>query len=164
MATSEQQIFDMMWQSFGLAIDACEKLSVMSRKGLPYEQLRTNLHLIEGCCRQAAVWRGGDARYLPIGVFMANCHNRAGDWLRGHKDPITGYPIALPLGVKNRNFVELASYLRWAENRCREFQEQKTGRTGVILPQSITAAAPRRIGAPVQGHRLIMPPNAAKTA
>lgn len=157
MATSEQQIFDMMWQSFGLAIDACEKLSVASRRGLPYEQLRNNLHLIEGCCRQAAIWRGGDSRYLPIGMFMANCHQRAGDWLRGTVDKTTGMPIALPPGARNQNFVELAAYLKWASDKCREFHEQKTGRSGIILPQSMMRAPERRIGSPVQGHRLLIP-------
>jgi hypothetical protein len=143
---TEQEIFDRMAQSLKIAAECCDTLAVSSRKGPTYHRLREHLALIEGCCRQAAAWRE-DARWLPIGMLMSDCHKRAGEWLRGLKDPLSGQRTPTAKGQLNRAFVMLAENLRAILVGVDMLKTQKTATRGMILPG--TPKAERQPGAPV---------------
>src|SRR5580692_11390803 len=85
-ALTEREIFDRLSCSFRVAAECSDALAVLPLKGPTYVRLRTELRLIEGCCRQASAWRE-DTRWLTIGLKMAEVHKRAGGWLRGPKAP-----------------------------------------------------------------------------
>jgi hypothetical protein len=112
---------------------------------------------LEGACRQAAAWRE-DARWLQIGLYMAEAHKRAGGWLRGYKDA-TGTKIKLAEGHLHPLFVKLAENLRAAEAKAEQVRNAKTGRLGIILPRQMPA--PHRETRPVHISRsgLILPPS-----
>lgn len=134
---TEVEIFDCMAENIRLAAQHCDELAVYSRKGQPYEDLRDELELIEGCCQQASQHRE-DTRWLPISLLMRECHDKAGEWLRGYK--IDGETIALAPGEMNQNFVELAKHLRSLLGKVEELRTRKTGRVGMILPDMPTVA------------------------
>jgi hypothetical protein len=96
-------------------------------------KLREELRLVEGACRQAAFWRGGDARWLKIGLFMAEAHKRAGGWLRGEKQP-DGTTMKIAAAHQHPLFKKLAENLRAAYVKAEEFRTKKTNRIGPILP------------------------------
>jgi hypothetical protein len=128
---TEIEIFDRMAENLRLAAQHCDELAVYSRKGQPYEDLRDELELIEGCCQQASAHRE-DTRWLPIGLLMRECHDKAGGWLRGYK--IDGETVALAMGEMNQNFVELAKHLRSLLDKVEELRTRRTGVKGMILP------------------------------
>lgn len=161
---TEVEILDRMRQALGEAIQASKDLAVKSRYGSPYQRLRDSLALIEGCCRQMAMWRG-DGRWLPFGVAMANCHKRSGDMLRGHvKD---GVFIPWSAGVINENFVKLAAELEVIREYLSTMATAATGSVGPILPA--TPAEQRRLGRPAfpnmakRAPKLILPPSMRTT-
>lgn len=134
MALSEAEIFDCLKSNLRLAAQNCDVLAVSARKGKAYSDLRNNLRLVEGACRQAAFWRGGDARWLKIGLYMASAHKRAGDWLRGVKNA-EGVRIKVAPGQIHPLFVKLADNLRAAYRKVEELQTKKTNIIGPILPK-----------------------------
>jgi hypothetical protein len=104
------------------------------------------LKLVEGACRQVAFWRGGDARWLAIGLCMAEAHKRAGDWLRGTKNA-AGVRVKPAAGQLNPLFLKLADNLRALYVKAEEFRTKRTNRIGPILP--IPGAPPHRDTRPV---------------
>lgn len=145
-ALTEVEIFDRMATSLREAAECCDILAKSSRKGPTYNRLREHLALIEGCCRQASTWRE-DTRWLGIGLIMAECHKKAGGWLRGYKDPLTKVRQRTPVGEMNMLFVMLAVNLRGLYGQVEKLKTAKTGVMGMILPE--TPAAARQSGAPV---------------
>src|SRR5262249_4810518 len=108
MTLHEPDILDRLRSALRDAIDDCKQLSVASYRGQHYDRLRNNLALIEGCCRQMAVYRD-DTRWLPFGVMCANIHQRAGDWLRGYVE--NGVIVIWSPGHINRAFIKIAAEL-----------------------------------------------------
>jgi len=148
---TEVEIFDCLKTNLRLAAQSCDQLAISPRKGRTYAKLREELRLVEGACRQAAFWRGGDARWLRIGMLMAEAHKRAGDWLRGIKQP-DGTRIKVAQGHLHPLFVKLAENLRAAYVRADEFQNKRTNRIGPILPTP--QPPPHRDTRPVGYQRL----------
>lgn len=128
---TEVEIFARMRESLALAAEHCDHLAVESLRGPIYEKLRDELALIEGCCQQASAHRE-DTRWLPISLLMAECHKKAGGWLRGYK--IDGETVKLAMGELNLHFVELAKHLRSLLKVVEQYQTQRTGRVGMIVP------------------------------
>ena len=149
-ALTEAEIFSCLSENFRLAAEDCDKLATRPRKGPTYQALRDKLELLEGACRQAAYWRQ-DARWLRIGLFMEECHKRAGEWLRGVKVEGMKVRVKLAPGHLHPNFVELAKHLRAAEARSIEFRDKATGKNGTILPRP--RPAPHRDTSPVGWRR-----------
>lgn len=154
MSLSEHEIADRMRNSLRECIDASSKLAVLSIRGKQYERLRTHLHLVEGCCRQMAAYRD-DARWLPFGMFMSNCHKLAGDWLRGHVK--NGVLVVWSPGHMNQMFVQLATELTVVFEHLDKLVTAATGTTGPILPAP--PAEERRVGRPgfLRRSKLIVP-------
>jgi len=139
-ALTETEIFDQMSESFRLAVEACEKLAVIPKKGRTYKALVEHLSLLEGCCRQVAYWRGGDTRWLFIAKKMAEFHAQAGGWLRGTPVPNAPY-LATPKAQMFELFHFLADYLRKGEQLAWACKDQRTGRIGPILPIPVSSGA-----------------------
>ncbi len=138
---TEAEIFDCLKSNLRLAAQSCDQLAVLPRKGPTYAKLRQQLRLVEGACRQAAFWRGGDARWLKIGLCMAEAHKRAGDWLRGVKGP-DGKRVMVAPGQIHPLFTKLADNLRAAYAAAERYRTQRTNKIGPILP--IPGQAPHR--------------------
>jgi hypothetical protein len=132
-ALTEIEIAECLTDNFKSAADSCEYLARSSRKGPRYNQLRKELKLLEGACRQMAHWRE-DARWLQIGLYMEEAHRRAGDWLRGVKMP-DGSRRPTTHGQLNPLFVKLADNLRGAHRFAEDMKTKATGRVGMILPK-----------------------------
>lgn len=143
---TEQEIFDCIGTNAKLAAEHCELLAREKRKGTNYDLLRKELKLIEGACRQAAYFRQ-DARWLPIGLMMEEAHSRAGEWLRGVRDPITRNRKKIPEGTLHPLFMKLAENLRALHRQMEDLRTKATGRVGMILPK--LQAAPHRDTVPV---------------
>lgn len=157
MSLKESDVADRMRQSLREAIQACKELAVRSKKGSPYSNLRDALVVIEGCCRQMAVFRE-DATWLPFGVMMAECHRRAGGWLRGYTK--NGVHIVWTPGHLNEMFVMLAGNLQGIAEVLDQKVTAKTNRVGIILPAS--PGPTRRTGAPSSMSGLILPASIRK--
>jgi hypothetical protein len=149
-ALTETEIFDCLATNFALAAEASDALAVLPLKGQSYDKLRKALRLVEGACKQACVWRE-DARWLPIGQQMAECHQRAGDWLRGIKMP-DGTRRRLASGELHPCFHKLAEVLRAMAKMAQELKTRATKRSGMILPQPLPG--PHRDTRPV-GYRRV---------
>jgi hypothetical protein len=126
-ALTEREILDCLKTNTRLAIENCENLAVLPRRGPTYNAFRHQLKLIEGSCRQIAFWRE-DARWLQVGLAIEEAHKRAGHWLRRH------YPRPL--------FVKLADNLRLLQTMSLGLETKATGKLGMILPK--VADAPGR--------------------
>lgn len=135
-ALTEQEIFDCIADNAKLAAEHCDRLArdPAPRRGDTYHQLRTELKLIEGACRQASVWRQ-DTRWLPIGLMMEEAHKRAGDWLRGAKQD--GVLIKLAERHHFQCFTKLAENLRGLAVQMEALRTRATGRSGMILPDML---------------------------
>ena len=131
---TEAEIFDCMRENLVLAAEHCDQLAGESVRGEVYEKLRDELERVEGCCKQAATWRE-DMRWSPIGQLMGECHKRAGGWLRGYK--IDGEHIAVSAGELNLNFTKLAENLRAVIKLVDQTKNERTGKSGAIIPQPI---------------------------
>ncbi len=143
--TNEQEVMDRLRTSLMDAMEACKELAVYSRKGQPYDTLRKNLELAEGCCRQRGAFRG-DSRWLPIGRVLGEAHKRSGDWLRGWKDPITGARVMTAPGRVNKLFLMLAANLISIYEGADRLATSRTNTLGPILPDLPNET--RRIGRP----------------
>lgn len=148
MSLTESEVIDRMKTSLGEAIQASSDLAVRSEGGRPYARLRDNLALIEGCCRQMAMFRG-DGSWLPFGVYMAECHKRAGGWLRGYTK--NGMHIVYAPGHLNEAFVSLAAQLTAIRQAVDVKQTAKTGTLGPVLPA--TPSEERRVGRPAFSNK-----------
>lgn len=140
---TEAEIYDRLKTSIAEARDACKNLAVRSKEGRDYSALRDSLKLIEGCCTQMAVHRA-DYRWLPVGIKIAECHKRAGDWLRGFT--VNGTRVAWAKGVQNEAFIKLDQVLEQLGVMADKIRDEKTGIKGPILPASMLATAPRKEG------------------
>jgi hypothetical protein len=147
-ALTEREIFDCMADNFKSAAANCDKLAISAKKGMIYDALRRELKLIEGCCRQAAYWRGGDSRWLKLGLKMEECHKRAGDWLRGIKMPDGSRRMLRP-GEHHPNFIKLAEVLRAGHKQSIDLRDKATGKVGPILPVVSKHYVPQRDTTPV---------------
>lgn len=159
--TSEIEIYDRLKESIGEAVEASNNLAVRSEHGRAYVDLRENLLLIEGCCRQLAAFRG-DFRWLPIGMAMAECHKRAGGWLRGSIEN-DGSTTQTNSTVMNRLFVLLSKNLMDFRVLAEKLYTERTNIIGAVLPNSLEAE--RREGRPAFARprsKLILPPRMAQ--
>jgi hypothetical protein len=138
---SEIEVLDCLKTNLRLAAQSCDKLAVSPRKGPAYVALRDQLRLTEGACRQVAYFRGGDTRWLKIGMFMAECHKRAGNWLRGTKQP-NGARVKVAPGQIHPLFTKLALNLRAAYAKAEELRTKRTNSIGPIMP--VMGPAPHR--------------------
>lgn len=163
---TEPEIFDCLETNFRLAAEHCEALAKLPRKGPTYKKLIEELKLIEGTCRQAAVWRE-DSRWLRLGMMMEEAHKRAGDWLRGIAQP-NGGRIPIAEGVKHPLFMKLAENLRAGLALADLTKTAATHIRGAILPTVMPG--PHRDTIPVgwtaslrhtNGSHLIIPAGAA---
>ncbi len=152
MSLHEADILDRLRQSTKEAIDHCKTISVSWERGEAYSKLRDNLHEIDGCCRQMAMWRG-DYRWLPFGVFAANMHQRAGDWLRGYVDD--GVMVLYSPGTLNKAFVKLAAELGVILEGLETLVTMKSGLLGAVLPPK--PSEERRSGRPGFVHKTKKP-------
>lgn len=149
MSLQEAEVVDRLRSSIKEAIQASKDLSVRSRMGSPYDRLRDNLVMIEGCCRQMALLYREDASWLPFGMYMAECHKRAGGWLRGYIK--NGVHIRVADGQINEMFTTLAVQLEAILAAVEIKFTAKTGRVGSILPPR--PAEERRMGRPAFAPR-----------
>lgn len=158
-ALTEQEIFEALTANLKLAIEHCDDLARLPHKGETYDKLRHELRLIEGCCKQASAWRE-DTRWLPVGRLMAEAHQKAGGWLRGYKDPLSGQRIKFAPGQQNPLFRMLADNLRGLLKAVDALRTRPTGRLGMILPDMLPG--PHRDTRPVHISRggVILPDSA----
>ena len=137
---AEHEVLDRLHTEFGAAARDCELLARLPARGPTYNRFRHTLRVIEGHCRVMGFYRE-DARWLPLGIAMAEAHKRAGNWLRTH--PRTeNSNLAHPL------FLWLAENLRAGAKACERLQTKATGRRGMILPK--TRSEVRTAGRPMQ--------------
>ena len=143
---TEPEIFAQLVESLRIAAECADALAINDVKGRDYFVLRENLKLVEGCCVQAMYWRE-DTRWSQLGMMAAECHKRAGNWLRPQR--IIGSTSKTILAPKDRNemFVKLALNLREFMKGVMSLKDTRTGRVGMILP--IAQPIGRQIGAPV---------------
>jgi len=132
-APTEKQVLECLTDNCRKAAEYSEQLALSPKRGQIYLKFRECLSLVEGAARQTAYYRGGDARWLTIGLQMAETHKRAGDWLRGVKQPSGGYR-PLTEGQKHPLFMKLADNLRKCGKLAEELRTKKTNRIGPILP------------------------------
>lgn len=136
---TERQVIEILRSNFRLAAEDCDALA-RGERGPIYVQLRERLRLVEGAARQIAQWRG-DARWLQVGIKVAQAQERCGTFLRS-KEPAW-------------RFRGLAEILRAGEAMAHDLETKATGRRGPILPRA--QPAPLRQGRPVSMHGLILP-------
>ena len=145
-ALTEAEIFSCLAENFKSAAQHCADLAKLPRKGPTYRKLREELKLLEGSCRQAAYWRG-DARWLRIGMYMEEVHQRAGSWLRGYKRP-DGIKVTHREGTLHPLFMKLAENLKAGFEAAEKLRTERTGIKGPIVPKP--EAGPHRDTRPVQ--------------
>ena len=159
---TETEIFDCLVTNFRLAAENASKLATSPRKGLIYDDLRKQLALVEGACRQAGAWRE-DSRWFPIGLLMEEAHKKAGDWIRGIKMP-DGSRVKFPNRTLYELFTKLSENLRALHTMAAQLRDAKTGRLGMILPE--VQPGPHRDTRPVGWNQaitkggIILPPGA----
>lgn len=115
---TEVEIFDTLTSNLREAATHCAALAGLPAKGPSYGRLRINLLLIEGACRQMGFFRD-DMRYQVLGAKAAECHRRAGDWLRAGAAPML--------------FNTLGDVMRKLLTDIERLRHTRTGRRGPIL-------------------------------
>lgn len=145
---TEREIFDRLMTSCREAAEHCEALAVQVNriKGQRYVKLREQLKLIEGCCRQAAMWRD-DARWLQFGQFAVVCHQKCGDWLR--------------FKTRGPMFAKLAENMRAMQKGAEQMRDAATGVRGPILPETPKYQPDNRLVQVRTPGGLILPPGVA---
>ena len=126
---TEVEILDCLKSNLKSATQKCKLLSHTPYRGVTYHELRKELKLIEGACRQMAYWRE-DTRWLQIGLLMEECHRRSGNWLRN---------FIKPSPVSKQLFLKLAENLCSVYVACSNLETKATGERGLILPETIPA-------------------------
>lgn len=135
---TEKEIFDCLETNLRECAGYCVRMARGDRGDI-YVRFRRKMKLIEGACRQAAMWRG-DSRWLPFGIKIHEAQERVGKWLREHP-------------FEPRKLVALAALLEQSYHGAIKLKEARTNRTGLILP--MPGRGPQREGRPVQ---VILPP------
>ena len=130
---SEREIFSLLKETFRRAAEHCDKLAVVPSRGPVYRALREDLQTAENCCRQIAYYRDHHA-WLNVGLYLADVHRRAGNWLRDRSMPrTTNSNLAHPL------FVKLAENLRDGAARAQYLETKATGVVGAVMPTPLPA-------------------------
>lgn len=142
----EIQILGCLRENFRLAAEDCDRLA-RGERGPVYTRLRRELKLLEGACRQLAVYRE-DTRWLKSGLYMGACQHIAGRWLR-ERQP--GW-----------RFTKLAENLRAGLSSVEKLATAATGKLGIILPE--VQAAPHRDTRPISLSGIILPPGFKRMA
>lgn len=162
---TEAEIFDRLCSAIREAIEASNILATASRRGPPYERLRSSLALAEGACRQMAMWRL-DSRWLTVGAVMHEVHSRAGGFLRGFTRD--GVFIRWAPGHINEAFIKLSAQLAFSLETIERFASTRTGVIGPVLHHEAPPEE-RRFGRPALERRnvrrpgaLILPPRYTK--
>lgn len=145
-ALTEIEIFDCLATNLRLAAEDAEALATATYRGEVYDRYRRELKLVEGACYQAMHWRE-DSRWLMLAKYMAECHERAGTWLRGWKNE-NGVRVKPSMGVAHPLFLKLAELLRDFQRRAERLKTMATYRVGPIYPEPLVA--PHRETRPVQ--------------
>lgn len=117
---SEQQTLDELRSRLRSAAVLAGALAVFPVQGPNYVALRADLKRIEDLARMIGYQRQ-DARWLQIGIRMAQVHQVTGDLLRAHS----------PRPV----FLEIADWLGALDRSSDDLQHKSTGRVGMILPK-----------------------------
>jgi hypothetical protein len=144
-ALTEVEIFDCLASNFKLAAELADDLAKLPLKGTAYDKFRKTLRLIEGACKQASTWRE-DTRWLRFGLMMAECHKRAGDWLRGARLD-DGTRVRMADSLTHPFFSKLADNLRGLHALAERTKNERTGTLGMILP--VPLPGPHRDTRPV---------------
>jgi hypothetical protein len=135
-ALTEVEIFDCLATNFKLAAELADDLAKLPLKGISYDKFRKTLRLIEGACKQASTWRE-DSRWLSqIGFAMGECHQRAGNWLRGAKLE-DGSKVKMSDPQTYEFFRKMAEGLRGLAILAERLKNERTGRMGMILPRPL---------------------------
>lgn len=147
-ALTEVEIFDCMATNLALAADCCDQMATRPTRGVPFIKFREACANVEGACRQASQWRS-DTRWLPMGLMMEKCHQLALKWITGLKVEPRRPRIAVSERDKHQGFVKMAENLRFAAEAMEILKNSKTGKIGMILPD--TSRGPTRTqGRPMQ--------------
>jgi hypothetical protein len=139
---TETEILDCMRHNLTLAAQHAEALALQPKQGPNFERLRAELRLVEGCCRQMSAWRE-DTRWLPIGLMMEECHQRARRWIVSR--------------TARQSFLKLAENLRALLASCQRLETAATGRVGMILPDAPVPFRENRLVQVVRPSGLILP-------
>jgi hypothetical protein len=154
---TESEIFDRMSGCLRAAASCAVQLARGKRRASLYDNLRKNLSMAGDCCRQAAAWRE-DCRWLEHDTLLAMCRKKAGDWLRGYKDPLTGRKVMLAIPLINDLFAKLAQQLTHLHNVAIDLRDKATGRVGMILPRPRAEPGVRH-----RPQRVMLPPGMMAT-
>lgn len=144
MALTEREIFDQMRSSLSSAAADCDEIA---NGAALFGRMRQSLKLAEGSCRQMAEMRG-DARWLTPRIYLEKAHQIARAWL--HRPSVQGKKLFTGLGAALRTMLADIDKL----------QNQRVGRTGLILPNAISGRGPVDMpfrGALPNASRLILP-------
>lgn len=109
-----------MKENLRLAAEKADEIAKNPLSGRAFDALRTHLKLAEGCCRQAAHYRG-DVRWLRPGIIIEQAHQIARAWL--HRPSVESKKL----------FTGLAAALRKILVDLKTFEKQATGRVGSII-------------------------------
>ena len=121
---TEIEIFDCLSTNFKLAANNCIKLAVDPLKGRPYRELRSQLQLIEGACRQTANWRG-DTRWLQIGMRCAQALELSKNWIIKYR---------FDTAFLHKLFTKLSEFLAFGYKLSEDLRTKKTSTMGPVLP------------------------------
>lgn len=147
-ALTEVEIFDCIATNLAIAADCCEQMATRPMRGVQFIKFREACANVEGACRQASQWRE-DTRFLPMGLMMEKCHQFALRWITGFKAEPGQPRVALSEREKHPKFVKMAENLRFAAESMKILKDGKTGKIGMILPD--TSRGPIRTqGRPTQ--------------
>jgi hypothetical protein len=139
-ALTEREIFSCLEDNCRTAIDACDQLAISPVRGVQYNRFWEAIDLAMGCFRQASYWRQ-DARWLPPEHILINIRMAAGEWIRGYSlvgKGVVGLPrLRLTERELGENFKATAKLLRKTHKYLIGLRDDKTGRTGMILPKPV---------------------------
>lgn len=152
---TEVELLEWMKENLRHAAEHCKVLSHHPLRGFVYDAFRRELKNIEQSCNRMGYFRNGDARWLPVGMMMAEAHRRAGNWLRKSASEDARNAV-------HPMFLKLSENLMALYGKVVALETEKTGVRRSILPVAMTA--PHRSGRPVQVRRpsgLIIPEGVA---
>lgn len=147
---SEYELLDRLKSTLRQAAERCRTLGAHPLRGFVYDAMRRDLKQIETDCTAIAYCRGGDARWLNVGMMMEEAHKRAGAWLRQHQSA-AARALTVP------KFKKLAENLDALLTTITSLETKATGVSGPILPAVLPA--PHRPGRNVQ---VALPANLAR--
>ena len=133
---TENEIFSCLKTNLRSAATDCDIIAKQPVSGVHFDRMRKSLKLVEGACRQAAMWRE-DARWLQPGLYAEEAHQRARLWL--HRPSVSSKKL----------FTKLGEALRKMLADIEKMEKAATGRSGLILPASMTMRAPLRENTPI---------------